>query len=446
MTAEVVVLNRDAIAIAADSAVTLGHTEHKVYNSANKLFELSTTEPIGIMVHGGSNCGVIPWETVIKQYRRRLGTRSFPAVDDYASDFIEYLDEFVEYHPQEVQEALVEQAVLFEIQWAVDSLKRERTRRRDLRQLFRHEDQTDHLVGYITARSTELTTQECHDPVDAVVAEALVDKIFSDWETTVRSYFEPFRDFSIAAQQIEMLRLLAHTALRSVSMDGNASGLVFAGFGTKQIFPAWTSYGVDAIVAGKVRARHLERFEVSPMEPVNIRAFAQDDMIFSFLNGVHPKYNRLLRSFVAEVLDTIIDELRLATDAAGLTDQLSEFMIRVEDARTRTNREFHAKLEDHLFATHKDPILSVVSLLPKEELAEFAETLVSLTSFERRMTPSIESVGGPIDVAVISKGDGLVWIKRKHYFDKKFNLRYFERNRNRNRDDDTSAEDEPHDK
>ena len=32
-----------------------------------------------------------------------------------------------------------------------------------------------------------------------------------------------------------------------------------------------------------------------------------------------------------------------------------------------------------------------------------------------------ETVGGPIDVAVISKGDGFVWIKRKHYFKPELN-------------------------
>ena len=63
--------------------------------------------------------------------------------------------------------------------------------------------------------------------------------------------------------------------------------------------------------------------------------------------------------------------------------------------------------------------------LPKEELAEMAETLVNLTSFKRRVTPEAETVGGPIDVAVISKGDGLVWIKRKHYFVPELNPRYF---------------------
>ena len=32
-----------------------------------------------------------------------------------------------------------------------------------------------------------------------------------------------------------------------------------------------------------------------------------------------------------------------------------------------------------------------------------------------------ETVGGPIDVAVISKADGFIWIKRKHYFSKELN-------------------------
>ena len=40
MTAEVVVLNREAVAIAADSAVTLRHPDPKIYNTANKLFQL----------------------------------------------------------------------------------------------------------------------------------------------------------------------------------------------------------------------------------------------------------------------------------------------------------------------------------------------------------------------------------------------------------------------
>lgn len=54
-----------------------------------------------------------------------------------------------------------------------------------------------------------------------------------------------------------------------------------------------------------------------------------------------------------------------------------------------------------------------------------AEALVSLTAFKRRVSMDTETVGGPIDVAVISKGDGFVWIKRKHYFGADLNPQFF---------------------
>ena len=63
--------------------------------------------------------------------------------------------------------------------------------------------------------------------------------------------------------------------------------------------------------------------------------------------------------------------------------------------------------------------------------ASMAETLVNLTSFKRKVTLDDETVGGPIDVAVVSKGDGFVWIKRKHYFtadlNPHFTTQYFNR-------------------
>ena len=63
--------------------------------------------------------------------------------------------------------------------------------------------------------------------------------------------------------------------------------------------------------------------------------------------------------------------------------------------------------------------INAVSLLSKEDLAEMAESLIYLTYLKRRITFAEESVGGAVDVAIISKGDGFVWIKRKMYFDSK---------------------------
>jgi hypothetical protein len=54
MTAEVAVLNRYAVALAADSAVTAEGADGavQVFQSVNKMFALSYRHPVGIMVYG----------------------------------------------------------------------------------------------------------------------------------------------------------------------------------------------------------------------------------------------------------------------------------------------------------------------------------------------------------------------------------------------------------
>ena len=71
MTAIVGVLNKHAVAIAADSAVTIGGK--KVFNSANKIFSLSKRAPVAIATYNNANLNNVPWEIVIKEYRKHLG-------------------------------------------------------------------------------------------------------------------------------------------------------------------------------------------------------------------------------------------------------------------------------------------------------------------------------------------------------------------------------------
>ena len=70
-------------------------------------------------------------------------------------------------------------------------------------------------------------------------------------------------------------------------------------------------------------------------------------------------------------------------------------------------------------------LLETVAFLNKEDLADMAESLVRMTCLKRHVTTDDETVGGPVDVAVITKGDGFIWIKRKHYFEANLNHHYF---------------------
>lgn len=83
------VLNKHAVAIAADSAVTIGNGKGvKIFNGANKIFSLSKYHPIAILIYNSASFMGIPWETIIKVYRKQLGDKSFRTVEEYQKDFL----------------------------------------------------------------------------------------------------------------------------------------------------------------------------------------------------------------------------------------------------------------------------------------------------------------------------------------------------------------------
>lgn len=93
MTAEIAILNRNAVAMAADSAVTLQLPGgQKIYNTVNKLFALSKYRPVGIMVYGAADFMGIPWETIIKMHRAELYDKKYDRLEEYASDFINFFE------------------------------------------------------------------------------------------------------------------------------------------------------------------------------------------------------------------------------------------------------------------------------------------------------------------------------------------------------------------
>jgi hypothetical protein len=73
------------------------------------------------------------------------------------------------------------------------------------------------------------------------------------------------------------------------------------------------------------------------------------------------------------------------------------------------------------------PVIESIHSLPRDEMAGMAEAFVELTSMRRKVDSHLDTVGGAVDVAVISKGEGFVWIKRKTYFDAAANGDYLTR-------------------
>ncbi|MGO9171252.1 MAG: hypothetical protein ACLP7P_04720, partial [Rhodomicrobium sp.] len=80
---------------------------------------------------------------------------------------------------------------------------------------------------------------------------------------------------------------------------------------------------------------------------------------------------------------------------------------------------------DYIHENSVSTILSALDGLGKEDMANLAEALVELTALKLKVSRKTEVVGGPIDIALLSKVDGFIWIKRKHYFDPVYNPHFF---------------------
>ncbi len=420
MTAEVAILNREAVAMAADSALTLGGTVGKVYNRANKLFALSRLEPVAVMVYGGGSFEGIPWATVVKEYRRHSAAVTFDTIEEYASDFITYLRSLVHQLPAEFRR----RRVLMRVSWELDQV-RDAVSAKTSGDLPGDNQAVDQIVmDQIESRLHELENEAAETDPDASAALAEFNEAIDDWEGLIRTLLG---DLPVTDTVRERAQAMVCASLRVATWSPMSSGVVVAGFGALQLFPALSHYLVDGVLANRVRTRRLHGIQIGWRQPAAICPFAQQDMVRTFMDGLHPNYPRALGGFIDETMRLFTNHFGNQVQNALTSYEYEELRGRMARARSETVGWFQEQMRDLLEKQHLGPIMSVVRVLPKEELAEMAEALVNLTSLKRRVTPKEETVGGPVDVAVISKGDGLIWIRRKHYFAPELNHRFFER-------------------
>src|SRR2546423_1676134 len=94
MTAEGAGMNQQGGALPAGSAVTVhGERGPKIFSSAAKIFSLSKHEPVAIMIYGAASLMQVPWETIIKTHRAELGETKCDHLEDYARNFIQFLEQ-----------------------------------------------------------------------------------------------------------------------------------------------------------------------------------------------------------------------------------------------------------------------------------------------------------------------------------------------------------------
>lgn len=412
MTAEITVMNKSAVALAADSAVTLGSPGNgKIYDTVNKVFSLSKFHPVGIMIYGNAEFMRIPWETIIKMYREELGKESFPTIQKYSSEFLKWILQG-KFCSDEQQKDNVSSILSSMFSHAYDNYRNE---------LFR-----------TIEKDGKISTQKKRRILDGILNNYLRflnarkdsnvsgNNFIKNYEEQFNKTLRIFRELGLTKSLTNKFRTYAKLLLTKDYLSPRSSGVVITGFGDDEIFPSFVESQIDGVINGELKLKEINNVDMARSKPdAFLIPSAQRDMVDRFMQGVDEEYSRYIRDATEELLRSYGTEIIKAheKDPKKTQQKIKELNTTIQ----KQLEKFHEAADKYRYERFVDPILSVIVSLPKDELANLAEALVNLTSIKRRFSEEQETVGGPIDVALITKGDGFVWIKRKHYISAELN-------------------------
>ena len=400
MTSEVLIMTPSAVAMAADSVVTVNG--NKTYEGVNKLFMLSNNPPMGIMTYNNANFLTFPMETIIKDFRDKISDKKFDTIYDFKKEFNDYLNGVCNGKDAVTSYSIVDKFNSF------------------IKQLNQDLDEIPNFIKHISEETINIDNEK-------------YEKLLFDNEEFKRIYDSKIQDVirNIKCDEdIDLVVLFKRLFIKRFVLDG-FTGIVIAGFNRENLFPSYVHFKIIVLDDFKFNFDDCEIDCVGGETAVILKPFAQINAITNFLNGIDVSTNYLIASYFKKVIDDYSNNIEELIKANRKINGKDEQVVLSDLESLKQNNERIVSdfvgFIDTLKDKNSEPILKSIMSLPKDELANLSESLINITSLKVKVHDNLETVGGDVDVAIITKGDGFVWTKRKHYFKDSLNPQFFNR-------------------
>ena len=314
MTAIVGILNKKGIAIAADSAVTFTNADKKVkkneegekvtliqdivINSGDKMLRLKDKQPVAVMTVQNANLVQLPWDVIIRWYRKQRDDSGFPNLMDYIEDFMAF--------------------------------------------------------------------------VNSEVVKPLLKKKNITFDIFQRTY------------------------------------LVFAGYGEAEPYPSICECVVTGIKNGRILYNNKGINTISDNQESIIFAEGQPDIIEAIRYGVQIERIDDICNRLSESLKELVKIQKQYKNTSN---------IQLDAVDNGTIRKEVKEVIEKSIKLHDKQLKKLIKNYNLQEMACLAENMIKATELHRKITFQQESVGGLIDLAVITRNDGFQWLNRKSWYE-----------------------------
>ena len=393
MTSIAIAYNKLWIAIAADSAATTNYwlnNSVKIFN-ANKIFRLSNISNIWVWIYQSANLWTIPWEIIIWEYRRC--NRSFASVEDYVKDFLRYIE----------QEAYIpDEDIQTKMQIFINKLSRD-------------------FNDFITNKKNWFRWI-----VTQAIEQQFAEEFFSQplfWEIEWKypiclwnnddfisssinidpSVFKGFLEENKAnwlLKFIDQAYICFKNFLNYQDLLDNYTWLVFVWYWESEYFPKVYHIKTKMKFNWKLFLTFAND-ETNKQEPhCWAEWYADSEVIHSTVLW----FNSRLRSNISILLEDTLNNIWKKIKRKYNIDVMNELLPIINTVNSWIDQFWWNEVSSFIWA---------INFLSLSELWDVVETLVNITSFKKRVSNKVETVWWKTDVAVISKSDGFVWVKKK---------------------------------
>ncbi len=425
MTAQLILANGYGVAIASDSAVTMGGT--RTYETAEKIHPLDDPHRLAVLHCGSVLLLGMPVGVLIDQWKASLGSR-LQSVEGYRDSFLIWLGDNLDSWSSPQSREMAAFVSLGRRLWNLGRSVREHLQEVD------EPDPDAAALRIISETNQMLEPWEINDRRVQDVANEILNvwsQPGSDGRPSVGDLIDEHFDGLPRSTEIdrEINRYI------QLSVEGgyefpshNHTTVTFVGYGQKEMFPAAASVRLFGAVGS-----HVARYLLPPVYAEHhgsscslILPLAQRDVIDQVLTGLNTPLTAHAAAVTVERLGELHvtpDEVRkqglafftgLAPGTFGDRPEGQESSAGIVDGVVASVRdEMMADLEQASRDAYLGPAYATVAGMPLTSLAEAAGSLVAVQNLSLEIHGELPTVGGNIDVASITLNRGFDWINHK---------------------------------
>ena len=410
MTSEIVVMNQRAIALAADSAVTVSDGRTVIVrNEQRKLFNLAAGLPVGVMFFGVADLMGHPWEVLLDHFQKKGRAGPQPVMRDYASQFVGSLDHLEAFFPRERHKDEYKRLLgsifrfLFKLANYLHEAGNAASENDALRQAiemvwrryqFRDDGSPRRDLACFPPGFGETVKRDHGDAIEELIAYGFANRGLD------------------AASKQRLKEIGVFCVVKDLFLE-DVTGIVFAGYGVEESYPVVVTCNVSAVVNGILKRAEIDVAAIDNELRSSISLFADCEVTYAFLRGIELDLEVRMYGTLQVLGQKLVDQL--VGSFTGVDPAQRESVRRQFHGRHLPEyvRRFHAMMAEYQQAAYIDPILRVLEIATRQELADTARELVALNIFKKRIMAKRQTVGGAIDVAVISRDGGFAWVQRQ---------------------------------